>query len=79
MSCPYFEEGYICTCRASASRYVPRIERMEQYCFKQTYRLCPTLLEHLYENNIAMANCSPKKSTYPPCEHEGKGSGHPVA
>jgi len=61
MSCPYFKEGYIGTCGASASRYVPKIERMETYCFKQTYMLCPTLSEYLYENNIAMANYSPKK------------------
>ena len=56
MSCPYFKEGYIGTCGASASGYIPRIERMETYCFKQTYRLCPNLAEYLYENNMAMAN-----------------------
>lgn len=61
MSCPYFDEGYIGTCCASASRYVPTLERMETYCFKPTYRLCPTLSEYLYENDIAMAHCPPKK------------------
>jgi hypothetical protein len=43
MSCPYFEEGYIGTCGASESRYVPSIERMEIHCFKQTY-LFPLIL-----------------------------------
>jgi hypothetical protein len=47
MSCPYFEEGYIGTCGASVARYVPRIERMEQYCFKQIYGLCPILSESI--------------------------------
>jgi hypothetical protein len=61
MSCPYFEEGYIGTCSASESRYVPRIERMETYCFKKTYRLCPTLTKFLYENNSHMANCPQTK------------------
>jgi len=61
MGCPYFDEGYIGTCGASLARYVPSIERMETYCFKKTYRLCPTLSEYLYENDMAMANYSPKK------------------
>lgn len=61
MSCPYFDEGYIGTCGVVASRYVPSIEKMETYCFKQTYRLCPILREYLYENDIAMANYIPKK------------------
>jgi hypothetical protein len=58
MSCPYFEEGYIGTCGASASRYVPSIERMETYCFKQTYGLCPILSEYIYEYDTAVANCA---------------------
>jgi len=43
MSCPYFQKGYFGTCGASASKYIPSIERMETYCFKETYGLCPTL------------------------------------
>lgn len=43
MSCPYFEEGYIGTCRASESTYVPTIEVMETYCFRKIYGLCPIL------------------------------------
>ena len=46
---------------ASGSKYVPSIERMKTYCFKQTYRLCPALSEYLYENDMAMANYLPKK------------------
>lgn len=42
MNCPYFEEGYFGICCASKSRYVPSIEIMEHYCFKEIYRLCPT-------------------------------------
>ena len=47
MSCPYFEEGYIGTCGASDSRYVPTIAIMEQYCFQKAYGLCPTLSAYL--------------------------------
>lgn len=61
MSCPYFDGRYIGICGASASRYVPSIERMETYCFKQGYRFCPTLSEYLYENDMAMANYPQKK------------------
>jgi hypothetical protein len=61
MSCPYFEEGYVGTCGASPSRYVPSIERMETYCFKQTYGLCPILAKYLYEYDMAMANCPPQR------------------
>lgn len=43
MNCPYFEEGYIGTCGASVLRYVPNIEQMETYCFRNIYKLCPTL------------------------------------
>jgi hypothetical protein len=60
MSCPYFDEGYFGTCGASELRYFPSMDEREQYCFKQTYGLCPTLLEYLYENDMAMAN-RPKK------------------
>ena len=60
MSCPYFEEEYIGTCGASESRYAPSIDKMETYCFKQTYRLCPTLSKYTYEIDMAMAKCSPK-------------------
>ena len=62
MSCPYFDEAYFGTCCASESRYVPSMEKREAYCFKRTYRFCPTLLEHLYENDTAIANCPPKKN-----------------
>jgi len=48
MGCPYFEEGYFGICCASKSRYVPSIEKMEQYCFKKIYRLCP-ILSHMKE------------------------------
>ena len=51
MSCPYFEEGDIGTCGASLIRYVPSIEKMETYCFKRIYRLCPTLSESPALNN----------------------------
>ncbi len=61
MSCPYFDEGYFGACGASESRYVPSMDKREQYCFKQSYRCCPTLLEHLYEEGIAVANRSPHK------------------
>ena len=61
MGCPYFKEGYTGTCGAATSRYVPRIDRMETFCFKENYRRCPTLSEYLYENDMAMANCPPKK------------------
>ncbi len=64
MSCPYFDEGYIGTCSASESRYVPSIERMETYCFKKTFRLCPTLSEYLYENDMAMANYPLRKRVF---------------
>jgi hypothetical protein len=66
MSCPYYEVGYIGTCGASESRYVPTIERMETYCFKQNYRLCPTLSEYLYEHDMAMANHLPEKKLSSP-------------
>ncbi len=56
MSCPYFEEGYIGTCGASETRYVPRIERMEQYCFKETYGLCPILSESIALNTRRLNN-----------------------
>jgi len=61
MSCPYFEEGYVATCGASASQYVPNIEMMETYCFKQTYGLCPILSEYLFKYDMAMGNCIPKR------------------
>ena len=60
MSCPYLKEGYIETCGASVSKYVPSIEMIETHCFKQIYRLCPTLSEYLYENDLAMANLTCK-------------------
>jgi len=61
MGCPYYEVGYIGTCGASEAVYVPTIERMETYCFRKTYRLCPTLSEFLYENDLAIANRPPGK------------------
>ena len=61
MSCPYFEEGYIGTCKASESRSVPGIERMETYCFKKAYKLCPTLTKYLYEARVAADGRSPEK------------------
>jgi len=61
MSCPYLDGRYIGACGASVSKYVPSIERMETYCFQQTYRCCPTLSEYLYENDMAMANYLPQK------------------
>ena len=51
MSCPYFEEGYIGSCSASESRYVPSIEVMETYCFKKIHRLCPTFSKYLCKNH----------------------------
>jgi len=64
MSCPYFDEGNFSTCSASESRYVPSIERMETYCFKKTYRFCPTLSEYLFENDMAMANYHLRKKLF---------------
>ncbi len=60
MSCPYFEVGYIGTCGASESNYVPSIARMETYCFQQAYRLCPTLAEYLCEIDMAIGNHQPE-------------------
>lgn len=59
MSCPYFDEGCIGTCSASVSQYIPSIDTMETYCFKETYRLCPALSEYLFENDMSMANRKP--------------------
>ncbi len=66
MSCPYFKEGYFGTCGASESRYFPNIERMETYCFKQTYRLCPTLSGYPCEKDMSMANYALKKKSFNP-------------
>ena len=52
MSCPYFKEGYVGVCIASESMYIPSIVRMETHCFKEHYRLCPNLTEHIPENDI---------------------------
>jgi hypothetical protein len=60
MGCPYYEVGYFGTCAASETVYVPSIKRMETCCFQKTYRLCPTLSEYLYENDMAMANRPPE-------------------
>jgi len=52
MSCPYFKKGYFGTCCASISQYVPSIEQMERYCFKEIYGLCPILSayqDHAYQ------------------------------
>jgi hypothetical protein len=43
MSCPYFKEGYFGVCVAFESMY---IARMETYCFKEDYRLCPGLASY---------------------------------
>jgi hypothetical protein len=56
MSCPYYEEEYFGTCRASESRYVPSIGIMEKYCFKKSYRLCPTLSVYQKAINIRRSN-----------------------
>jgi hypothetical protein len=56
MSCPYFDEVFIGTCAVATSQYAPSIDKMETYCVKQAYRLCPTLREFLYENDKAMAD-----------------------
>ncbi|MBA4371531.1 MAG: hypothetical protein C0402_01575 [Thermodesulfovibrio sp.] len=58
MSCPYFEEGYAGSCSASETTLVPSIERMETYCFKPAYRLCPVLSECLFEADLETAACS---------------------
>ena len=52
MSCPYFKEGYIGTCGASVSRYIPRIERMETYCFKQRLTDSARLYRNIYTKII---------------------------
>lgn len=57
MSCPYFEEGYVGTCGASETTYVPSIERMENFCFKAAYRLCPVLSECLLEDDLETTAC----------------------
>ncbi len=54
MGCPYFEEGYVGTCGASESKYIPTIAKMETYCFKEVYRLCPILSAYLFEDDIEM-------------------------
>jgi len=56
MGCPYYDAEYIRICGASGSNYVPTIQKMETFCFQESYRLCPTLSKYLYENDIAMAN-----------------------
>ena len=43
MTCPYFEDAYVGVCNASDFTYVPTINEMEHYCFKEHYRSCPTL------------------------------------
>jgi len=43
MSCPYFEEGYFGICCASGSHHMPSLDTMEKYCFKNHYKLCPSL------------------------------------
>ena len=40
-SCYYFKKGYFGVCSASESDHVPSIAEIEQYCFKENYRLCP--------------------------------------
>lgn len=57
MSCPYFEEGYVGSCGASETTYIPSIERMETYCFKPVYRLCPVLSDCLFEDDLKTTAC----------------------
>ncbi|HAM50268.1 MAG TPA: hypothetical protein DCP92_06080 [Nitrospiraceae bacterium] len=52
MSCPYFKKGYFGVCIASESRYIPNIVKMESYCFKEHYRLCPHLAKYIPENAV---------------------------
>ncbi len=75
MNCPYFDEGYFGTCGASQSRYVPTIERMETYCFKKAYRLCPTLSKYLCDNDIAMANYPLRKKLFQPVNEVSSSAG----
>jgi hypothetical protein len=63
MSCPYFEEGYIGSCRASETTYIPSIDRMETFCFKPVYRLCPVLSDYLFEDDLETAACSQREKT----------------
>lgn len=41
MACHYFQKGYFGVCTASASSHVPSITEMENFCFKEYYRICP--------------------------------------
>ncbi len=52
MSCPYYEDEYFGICSASESRYVPSIGIMGKYCFKRSYRLCPTFVAKTKVINI---------------------------
>jgi len=63
MSCPYFEEGYVGSCDASETKYIPSIERMETFCFKPVYRLCPVLSECLFEDDLETTACSHRGKT----------------
>jgi hypothetical protein len=47
MSCPYFREGYIGVCVAFEKVAVPSIERLETYCFRERYSLCPNLSTYM--------------------------------
>ncbi len=73
MNCPYFDEGYFGTCGAAGQRYVPSIERMETYCFRKTYRRCPTLSEYLCDNRKATAYTPIRKSFHPVRFHPDRG------
>ncbi len=64
MGCPYFDEVYIGTCGLASKRNLPSIEQMEKYCVRQNYRLCPELMEHMYENDMAMANRRAARKLY---------------
>jgi hypothetical protein len=42
MSCPCFKEDLFGICVAYESPHVVSIAEMENYCFKETFKYCPT-------------------------------------
>ncbi len=51
VSCPFFKEGYFGICVASDTVRVPGISEMENFCFKASYKSCPSFdaASHLCE------------------------------
>jgi hypothetical protein len=47
MACHYFKKGYFGICTASALSHVPSITEMENFCFKEYYRICPIFADFM--------------------------------